>query len=483
MERYKGVTASLHAILFFALLVCNGRTIAQNRKWTLSECIERALLENVALNQDIVSAGLKKIDYAQARLNVLPNLNFNDQHSFTWGKNAINPNTDAGSYASGNNAALNSAVTLFNGFKNTNSIKYARLSCEAADFDVQKLKNDLILNVLAAYLQVLFQYEAVGVAQAQIDATSEHLAYTARYVKAGSLPESSLLQMQAQLASDRAAKVDAENQLLISKVTLTQLIELPLSTDFDVERSDTSVITIADIPETSVDVYNTAIGFLPEIRSASLKTNAAAKNLSISRADLLPKITLAGDLSSYYSSANSLLSYQTEYSTAHIGYLANDPSAIVDGQVSKTTSVSSHYPFSRQLNDNFSKGITINMSVPVFNNQYYRNTIRRSEIAVSVARLNESLIKNQVRKSIELAYTDLLTAGKNYVAAKEQLTYEETSFRNITIKFRAGAINATDYYVEKTIYNKSQMALLQAKYQYRFKAKLLDFYLGKSITN
>ena len=461
------------------ILMWHNMLQAQNKPWTLKDCISRALRENVLLNQDIANNELNKINYDQARANQLPNLSFTDQHSFNFGHST---GTTGNQYSTANIPGINSSVTLYNGQKNTNLVKENKLYYEAGNLYIEKLKNDLTLNVIAAYTQVLYTNEAVNIAQAQIDATNEHLNYTERYVKAGSLPESSLLQMRAQLATDKAAKTEAENQLQLAKVALMQLMELPITPDFDIVRPDEKEL-FADANMTSGEIYHVAEGFLPEVKSAAIKTKAAETGLMISKAGLYPKLTLSGNIGSSYSSANSLISYQTITSTGHIGYLADNPGAIVDGPLSKTITNTANYPFFRQLNDNLGEGISVNLTVPIFNNKIYRNEIRRSDIAIRVAKLNERLVKNQLRKTIEAAYTDQQAASKNYVATKEQLASEELSYHNITVKFKAGVINTTDYFVERSIYNKAQIAQLQAKYQYQYKTRILNFYLNNPITD
>ena len=312
-------------VAFFYYPVC-----AQNKKWTLDECIKHALQENVTLNQGITNNEINKINYTQSKANQLPNLNLADAHSLNYG-HPINPST--GQYThqdiSANTLGLTSSITLFNGLKYINLIKENRLNYEAGNMDIQKLRNDLMLNVIAAYMQVLFEYEAVETAHAQVEITKEHLNYTEKYVKARSMPESNLLQIQAQLATDEAAEVDAENQLQLAKVTLMQFMEMPVTSDFNIIRPDKTEID-PDISMTAEEIYSKSLSFLPEVKNASLKTNIVETGLKISKSEIMPKLTLTGNLNTSYSSANSLLSYQTTSNISHIGYLADNPTEIVE---------------------------------------------------------------------------------------------------------------------------------------------------------
>ncbi len=468
--------------VFILFLAIPQAVSAQQKKWSLNDCIDQALHENVVLNQTIVANEINRINYTQSKANPLPNLNLNNNQSLNFDR-SVNA---GGSQSSGRNVyynslSLTSSITLYNGLKNINLIKENRLNYEAGGLDIEKNKNVLILNVVAAYMQVLFEYEAVNIAQAQIEVTSEHLNYTEKYVRAGSLPEGNLYQMQAQLATDNAARVVAETQLQISKVILMQLMEIPVTDSFEIEHPAVKEI-MPEIPKRPEEIYQLAEDRLPDVKSAVTKTSAAMLAVKVARSEILPKITLSGSLSTDYSGANSLVSYNTTSGVSNIGYLGSNPSELVYGTTSNTTTNSSNYPFFRQFGDNFGPGISLNISVPIFNNLQFKSDIDRAKVFVNIARLNESATKNQLRKSIEQAYTDLVAASKNYTASGEQLVAAERSYKDITIKFRAGLINSTDFFVEKNNLVKAQLAMTQAKYEYIFKSKVLTFYTGNSIS-
>ena len=466
-------------------LVCYISTsgvLAQQTKWSLQQCITHSLDKNIALKQSKLNNEVNSINYKQAKANVLPNLNFADVQSFNY---INNPNTAtivvSNQNGSSNQAGLNSSITLYNGLKNINLIKENRLNYESGNLDLEKMKNDLLLNVVAAYMQVLFEYEAVDMAQSQIDITIEHLNYTEKYVKAGSLPEGNLLQVQAQLYTDKATKVGAETQLQLAKVILMQLMEIPVVDSFDVARPDLKEI-VPDVALTSDEIYAIAVNFLPEVKSAAIKTSSNEYGLKVAKSEIMPKLVLSGSLASNYSSYNSLLTAQTSSSMMNIGYVGSNPNQLVYGPVTTTTTNEGNYPAYKQLYHNFGEGISLSLNVPIYNNLLYKSDIGRSKIALQVAQLNETAVKNQLRKNIEQAYIDQLAASKNFIATKEELVAEERSYRDISIKFKAGLINTTDFFVEKNNYSKAILAQLQAKYNYVFKTKIVNFYTGKPIT-
>lgn len=468
--------------LVFLFLLCPCLLFAQPEAWTLDACITHALHENVALNQSAINNEINAINYQQAKAGIFPNLNVSDAHTLNNGR-YLNAVTDqyTTENASSNSFNITGTVTLYNGSKTLNLIKENKLNCTAGNLDLEKAENDLMLNVTAAYMQVLYEYEAVDIAAAIIDADTEHVNYTKKYVDAGSLPLSNLLQIQAQLQTDIASKVNSENQLLLARVTLMQLMELPLNDSFEIERPQLKEIESCPI-SSSQQLYNTAASFLPEVQSALIKTQSSEMALKVSRSEIIPKLTLSGNITTAYSSTNQLLSYSGTSQMETIGYLQNNPSEPVIGPVTTTATNSAYYPVAKQFNDNLGKSISLNLVIPIFNNLAYKSDIKRAEASVRIARLNETAVKNQLRKNVEQAYADLQVASKNYIATKEQLLSETRSYHDMEIKFRAGTINATDFFVEKSNYNKALFSHLSAKYDYLFKNKVVNFYTGIPLT-
>ena len=465
------------------LLLLNVSAKAQQKLWTLSVCIDRALAENISLKEAKVNNTLYHINYIQSKANALPNLNLAASQSFL-SQQTYNDATNAYSQNALNTNAfgLNSTITIFNAFKIKNTLKQNKLNVDAGELDVQKQANDLILNVIAAYMLVLSDYEALDIAKAQVLISTDHLSYTEKYVKAGSLPESNLLQMQAQLAADNSAVTEAGNQLSLAKLNLMQLLELPFDKNFELQRPDTVWHDPIQFYEPE-SIYAKAVQQMPEVKSANIKTNAANFGLKVARSELWPKLTLNAGLNTNYNSAASLLTYQTTTSLEQIGYLQSNPSQVVLGNVTKTTTGNNYYPFNKQLSDNLVKGLTLNLNVPIFNNALYKADIQRAQENKDYAELNESLVKNQLRKNIETAYADLLAASKTFASARLQLLYQERSYHDIEVKFKFGAINTTDLFVEKNNLAKAKLNFSQAKFQYLFKAKILAFYVGEKITD
>jgi len=434
----KNIPGFIISLLF--MLIC----LSSNAQpaWTLKACIDTAYLKNISLNQQQLNSQINRINLTKSKAAVLPDLNLNDVHNLNYGSTE-----DRNTYqytrqnSSINDLSLNSSVTLFNGFLLLNTIKQSRLTYEAGTLDVEKAKNDILLNVVAGYMQVLMDYEAIRQAQSQVNETNAQVEQTQQFVTFGKLAELSLLQVQSQLASDKLMMVNAENQLQLDKLTLLQLMEIPVRNDFDIQRLELKVL-FPETPMPTDEIDKISENFLPQIKSASLKTDASFYNLKMAESGRLPKLTLGGALSTGYSSLNN-------------------------------------GTYSSQFNNNFSQQLSVTLAVPIFNNLIVKSNIAIARINVQNAQLNEKQTKNDVRKNIELVYTNQVMAGKKLIATQEQMELEKRTYTDMETKFSVGAIGATEFLVEKNNYNKVALLLIQAKYDYVLKAKMVDFYLGK----
>lgn len=414
----------------------------------------------------------------QSKANRLPNLNASDAQAFNFGR-SLNPFTYqfVNQNVNTNNVALTSSVTLYNGSQIANTIKQNQLNYDAGNFDVETEKNTIALNVVADYLQVLLGYEQVNNAKAQVDNSFAQVDETQKFVDAGKYPESNLLQMKSQLASDKLAEVNAENQLQLAKVALEQLMLLPIADNFEVVKPDIGNISQPEIYN-ATDVYKTAETIMPQIKSAAYKTQSAIFGISIARSQEIPTLTLGGTLRTGYSSASYLT--QTIYNEEPIGFLQNNNSQLVLGEVPSVAK--QNYPFSNQFSDNFTQQIALTLSIPIFNNKMARTAVEKAKVNTTIAQLNEEGTKIQLRQSVEQAVTDEKAAEKQYIASKEAYSTEELTFHNMEIQFKVGKSNATDYLIEKNNDEKALANLVQAKYNYLFKIKVVDYYLGKPLT-
>ncbi len=470
-------------ITLFILITCSSYLFSQSKTWNLKACIDTAYKKNISLNQGKLNTDINKINYTQSRAAQLPNLNLTDGQNFNYGY-SLDPYTYqyTNQYFATNSITLTSTVTLFNGYLLLNTVKQNKLIYDASALDVDKIKNDILLNVVAGYMQVLMDHDAIDVAQAQIESDNTQVDETEKFVKFGKVAELNLLQVQSQLAADKLTKVNTENQLQLDRITLLQIMNVPAMPDFDVERSELTDL-FPEIPVSTEEIDKISEGFLPQIKSAAIKTNAAVFSLKMAKSGWYPKLTLSGSLRSGYSSLRNNLSENIFYQPETIGYLNDLPSQPVVGMVPQTIVNQSKDPLSSQFKNNFNQVIGLNITVPIFNNLQVKSAVETAKINVMNAELNEQQTRNDLRKAIETAYTNQVSAGKKLVATQEQMVLEKRTYSDMEKKYAVGAMDATTFLIEKNNYNKVAMSLIQAKYDYVLKTKIVNFYLGKSIYN
>jgi outer membrane protein len=335
--------------------------------------------------------------------------------------------------------------------QNSNTIRQNKLNVQAGEYDLEKVRNDVTLNITIGYLQVLFAYEILAGTKNQESSTAAQVDRMQKMVNAGKSPESDLLQIRSQLATDNLAVINARNQLDMAKVTLMQLMEIPIADDFEVEVP--ALAEPSAIPQSNVDIYNKSLEVMPQIFSARLKTSAAQMALKVSEGARWPRLTLGGNLSSNYASSRK-----------------------------QGTNVNPEgYPFFTQLWDNIGQSFNLGLSIPIYSNRQIQSNIERAKINEMNLRLSEQNTKNVLRKSVEQSFTDLRAAGKKYEATKLQVSATELSYKNAEQKFNVGVMNATDYLIQNNLYIQSQSSLIQTKFDFIFKSRILDFYQGKGI--
>jgi outer membrane protein len=439
----------LTSLIFLAVY---GTAWPQSKPWTFQQCLDTALQRNISVNQTKLSNELNKVTLEQTKANRIPSVSASASEGLNLGKN-VDPTTNTfvtEAYHS-TNFGISSNYNLFNGLQNANTIRQNRLTVEAGQFDVEKAKNDVTLSITTGYLQVLFTYEILSAAKQQAEATALQVDRTGKMVIAGKSPESDLLQIKSQYATDNLSVITAQNQLDLAKVTLMQLMEIPVSDSFDIVVPD-MIEPSAVLLQTNEEIYKISLGILPQISSASLKTNASQMAIKVTEGARWPRLTLGANLNTNFASSRKKGAVNPE-----------------------------GYPFFEQIWDNIGQSFNLGLSIPIYNNRQIKSNIDRAKINALTTQLNEQNTRNVLRKSVEQTYTDLKAAVKKYEASREQLSAVKAVYENAQKKYNVGVMSATDFLIQKNSFTQSQSALIQAKFDYIFKTKILDFYQGKPI--
>ena len=435
---------------------------SQDKKWTLEECIEHAIENNIQVKQQEIQVKYGENALLQSRLNRLPTINAQASNNYSFGR-ALDETT----YQFTDNESVISAnfygsagVTLFNGLQQVNSIKRNRFSLEASLSDLEAMKESIALNVALSYLQILLNKELITVTENQLTITKEQIEKTRKLVDAGSLAMGTLLNIEAQAAREDVQLINNSNQFTISLLTLTQLLELESAERFDIATPDYDISDNLVVESNLQQVYSEAVTRRPEIESAKLRLESARQDLLIAKGGRSPRLSLSSTFSSGYSDIRRKI-------------LGIDPVVGV---------TYGDYPFFEQLNDNINYGIGLNLSIPIFNGWQVNTSVKNSNLAIESNRYNLESARKDLYKNIQQAFADADGSLKSYIASQTAVASMEEAFHYTEQKLNVGMVTTVEYNSAKTDLLNAQSDLAQSKYRFLFRIKVLDFYRGLPLT-
>lgn len=434
-------------ILLVALLTSIA-TFSQ-KKWTLKECVDEALAKNITIQQNKLSLELQKKEVDIAKGNFLPNLNGSSSGRFGFGSfidNVSNQRISTDNF----NASfdLNSNITIFNGFRNTNTYKQAQLGVESSLLDLKKIENDISLLVVNGYLNVLFAKENLNAARVQSEISKTQIEAAESRFNAGVIPKGDLLNTQSTAASDSQTVIANENNLDLALLNLSQLLQVPY-VGFDVAGIDVGTPSANLFYKNSNYVYDKSVERLPEIERAKLDIENAAINIELAKGSYLPTVSVFGNMGSGFSHRFNEI-FTNDY-------------------------------FFKQLNDNLGYSIGVSLNVPIFNRFQTKNRVAQSEIRKKVSETRLESEKLNLKQTIEQSFLDVKTALKTFEASKISLEAQEEAFKNAQESYNFGAMTQFDFDQVRTRLVNAEAALIRSKYDYVFKTKVLQFYAGDLI--
>jgi outer membrane protein len=473
----------LSVFLFFSIVITSAAQSQSGKKiYTLKECVEIALQNNLAVKRSAL--GLKSADITldQSRYTMLPTLNLSGSAGLNFGR-SVDPTTNQFIDQQINNAngSLNASFLLFNAFRVMNGIRQSVNDKAAAENDLTKAKNDVILSVITFYTSVIFNQELFQNAQFQLKTTQQQLERIKKLEQAGSVPRGNVLDLEAQHATNELNLIQRENAFNLSLLQLKQSLQLPASTPLEVEVPQLAVEDLS-IGQTNEQIYDIARQNLPEVKAAVFRVESASYGLKSARGNLYPRLSLNASAFTNYSSASKILANPVVDPSPVIGYLGDDQTQVVKSF--RPTTISGDLiekPFSNQISDNISKSVSLNLSIPVFNGYTARSNVLRSKVTKDQAALNLIDVENRLRQAIETAYNDASAASKTYTSSAKAVNAREEAFRMTKQRYDAGASNYVDYQVSENNLFQSKSDQVRAKYDLIFKKKVLDFYQGKPI--
>lgn len=463
-----------------SLFIFSSSTLAQ-KVWTLEDCIDYAMDNNLDIKKQIQMVQSNKATLLQSGLSALPSLNASATNVWNMGKTIDQYTNDwASSNVLSNNFSLSTNLTLFSGLEKVNTFRQNQIDLLASKYDLDVIKDNISLSVAGYYLDILFNYELLDVARSQLATTREQVDRMTKMVEAGSAAKGDLLNIEAQRAAEELTVIEAENRLAISLLTLQQLIDLPVSKDFAIEQPQLKMIQPPAGMINSDYIYEQALNNRPEIKSSELKMKSAEKGISIARSGLSPILSFGGTWSTGYSGA----AREIDNSVDPVINLV--PIGITQFSMDTVMGFNPEYTYRKicfgdQLVNNENKSLGFHLSIPIFNGWQVRNAISQAKIQRNIAELTLESQKRDLRKTIEQAWADAAASLKKYRSSSDKVTAQTESFSYTTQKFDVGMVTSYDYNNSKKELTVAESQQLQAKYDYIFKITILDFYMGNPI--
>jgi outer membrane protein len=423
------------AVMALAVLTAS----AQDKQWTLTECINYALNENIQVRKAEVSVSVGEINLQQARDNRWPSINASLGENLGWQQATGTSGETSFAGSSRTSASISSGVTLFSGFQTQNEIRQAELNYKSLQYSTEETREKVSLNIMSAYLQVLYAEEQVVNSRNQADATREELSLAKERYNLGAIANSDYLQVKTQLAVEELTLANAVNNLKMAKVTLIQLMEYPVDESFEIARPDMDAIISTMPAGDAVTVYDEALRIKPQIKNAEINLESSEVNLELARGGFYPSVSMNAGLSTGFTRAAEMGS---------------------------------------QLKSGFSPSVGLSVSIPIFRNNQNKSSVTRARYGITTAELDELNTRNQLRKEVEQAVLDAQSAVISYEAALNQHEASLESYNVAEEKFKLGAMNSIDFLIQKTNLTTAESKMLQAKYELVYSHKIIDFYRG-----
>ena len=466
--------------LIFALLFGFGLSSqAQTKQWTLEECVKYALQNNISIKQSELDSKNVLIDKKGAIGKFLPSLNASASHSWNIGLNQdITTGLLQNQTTQFTSAGANVGIDIYRGLQNQNNLRKANLSIMASKYQLVKMQEDIALNVANAFLQVLFNKENLKVQKEQLGINEKQLSRSEELVKAGSIPRGDLLDIKATVALNNQNVIVADNALLISKLSLAQLLQLKEFEDFDVV-DDTNIKDDNDILGQMPNViYQKAVESKTELKIARTNLEIAQKNVQIAKGAFQP--TLQG-----FYSFNS----RVAYSDRIVGVVPNvsNPTSIVgfvDGTNQNVLSpnftrvLGNPLPFFDQFSNNKGQSFGVQLSVPIFNGFSVHNNVERSKVNLEKSRITLEQQNLDLQRNVFTAFADAKGALNTYESSVVALEARQGAYNYAKEKYAVGLMNSFDFNQSQTLLTNAQSEVLRTKYDYIFKIKILEFYFG-----
>ena len=432
-------------IVTIVTIITISQPVSAQQQWTLRQCADYAISHNIGIQQKNLVRQQMQLHLSTAKNSRLPDLTGTVGETFSFGRGLTMDNTYTNRSTSSTSFSINTSVPLFTGFRIPNNIQLNQLNLEAATEDLEKAKNDIRMQVAKAYVQILYDMEIADVAWRQVTIDSMQVARLEAFFHNGKASGAEVSQQKATHAQSVLTATQADNNLQLALLTLTQLLELPTPEGFEIVRPSAPFNAVV-LPSPEV-VFEEALLFKPEIKAEQIRLDATARSIKIEQAARYPQLALNGGL-------------QTNYY--------------------KTSGMQSDN-FGTQIKNNFSQYIGLNLSVPLFNRFSTRNKISLARLDRENQQLKLDNVKKTLYKEIQQVYYNAVAAKAKYESSMAARQSSQDAFVLAQAKYENGKATITEFNEAKNRYLKAESDLVQARYEHLYQITLLDFYRGKEL--
>ncbi|HWR94794.1 MAG TPA: TolC family protein [Flavobacterium sp.] len=471
---------SIAVFLIFSISIqAQVKIVTETKVWTLEECVNYALANNITIKQTELDSIDASIEKRGAIGSFLPTLNGNLSHSWNIGLNQdITTGLLKNQTTQFTAAGIGVGFDIYKGMQNQNRLRRANLSIVASKYQLVKMQEDVALNVANAFLNVLFNKELLKIQQEQKRVNEQLLAQTQEYVNAGSLPKGDLLDVKASIATDTQQIILAENALLISKLSLAQLLQLKEFYNFDVSDEVNITDDNSVLLQTPLEIYNKAKEERIELKIAKNNLEIAMKDLTIAKGAFQP--TLQGfynfNTRASYSDIVTGFTPDTENPTSPIGFVEGTNQLVLQPNFNPV--LGSYESISEQFDTNKGQSFGVQLGIPVFNGFSVRNNVERTKVDIERRKIALEQEDLNLQRNVFTAYTDAKGALNAYESALVTVDARQGAYEYASEKYKVGLINSFDFYQAQSLLTRAQSEVLRTKYDYIFKLKILEFYFG-----
>ena len=457
-------------------------TATSQETWTLERCIREALDKSLTLQQVKLLKDGYDIEGKRLRMERLPSLNASTDFGVSFGR-FVNPatndfETENSFYQS---IGIGSGVNVFNGFRLKNSIRQNNFLVSASREDIRQAENDLALSVALAYLNVLFAYENLEIANARVELSNRQLEHLDKQIQAGTQPENARFDILSQIAIDEQEVITAENNIEINMLSLKQQMLMEPDYPLVIERPVIDLSTLEALENQSFEaVYAAALVSQPEIAASELRQQAEELNIDIARSSMIPSLSLGGNIGSNWSDLDREPSGYIITRIQQPGVFINGESALFEVE-SEIPSDLVAIPYTQQLNNNIGYGIGATLSVPIFNNYSGKASVERAKISLLNSKIETDLVKQNLKTDVQNAIASARASRKSLEAAEASAVAARIALRNADRLSEIGSINNFEYLSARNRNDSAELNLLIARYDYFFKVKIIEYYMGRGI--